>query len=474
MTGMRRRLLLLTLVLASLPLFAGTGRILILNVDAPGVGFNDPTPATPVGGNDGVTLGQQRLNVFERAAYRWQNVLDTNVDVRIRSTFVPLTCDDNGVVLGSAQTLSWDANFPNAPLANTWYPAALANKLAGVDRLPSQEDMLLRFNSALDTPACLGDRSWYYGFDGNEGDDDALYSVVLHEIGHGLGFAGRSTIDFVQGRPSIFDTHTFDLTAGLRWDQMTPPQREISSTNTRNLVWDGANVTRAAATLLQATTLLSVSAPAPIAKDYEIGTASFGPPANRGGLTGRAVPAQDAANTAGPSNTDGCTAFTNAAEVSGNIAVIDRGTCTFVEKALNAQTAGATGVIVVDNRKDTCMPPSLGGNDDLVTIPAISITQDDGALLKGQFAAAEVRASLRLDPSRLAGASQQGFVRLYAPCTFNAGSSVYHFDTTSSPNLLMEPFINADLLDTTDLTTYLLMDIGWTQPARTGRRGLRR
>jgi hypothetical protein len=81
---------------------------------------------------------------------------------------------------------------------------------------------------------------------------------------------------------------------------------------------------------------------------------------------------------------------------------------------------------------------------------------------------------LRVDPSRRSGTSAQGYVRLYAPCTFQGGSSVYHWDTVASPNLLMEPSINADLVDNVDLTVYQLMDIGWTQPARTGRRFLRR
>jgi len=468
---MRRGSLLAVLVFASCQLFAGTGRIIIINIDQPGVGFNDPTPTTPVGGNDGLTLGAQRLNVFEKAAYRWQSVLDTDVDIRIRSSVVPLDCDATGVVLGAAQILSWDANFPNAPLQNVWYPSALANKFAGVDRNPNQEDMLLRFNSALDTPECVGERSWYYGFDGNEGDDDALYTVVLHEIGHGLGFAGRG-IDFVQNRPSVFDTHTFDIVAGLRWDQMTAPQRNISMTNTGNLVWDGENVTRAAANALETITVFSVTTPS--ARDYEFGTASFGPPANRGGLAGRAVLALDAENATGPTTTDGCTVFSNAGDIAGNIAVVDRGTCAFVEKARNAQNAGATGLIVIDNRRDTCQPPALGGSTTDITIPAISITQDDGSLLKGQLASAEVRGVLRSDPSRRAGTVPQGFVRLYAPCQFNGGSSVYHFDTLVTPNLLMEPFINADLLDTVDLTIYQLMDIGWTQPPRTGRRGLRR
>lgn len=471
---MRRGLLLSVFLFSASHLAAGTGRIIIVNIDGPGIGFNDPKPAAPVGGNDGVTIGQQRLNVYERAAERWRTTLDTNVDIRIRSSFAPLPCADDRIVLGQAEILSWSHDFIGAPEAKIRYPSALANKFAGVDLRPGEEDMAIQFNAAVDDPDCLGTRSWYYGFDGKEGTDDALYSVVLHEIAHGLGFAGLGPFNVNQ--PTVFDKFTFDVSAGLHWDQMTLPQRQTSMTNTGNLVWDGPNVTAAATKALEPIQYLTVTEPAAVAKNYEIGTAAFGPSAIASGLTGRAVEALDAANTAGPSTTDGCSPFTNAAAIAGNIALLDRGTCPFVEKVRNAQTAGASGVIVVDDQRgdDTCLPLSLGGSDPEVVIPAISVTKNDGTLLKGQLASAEVRGFARTDPSRLAGTVQQGFVRLYAPCKAAGGSSIHHFDTTASPNLLMEPFISADLPDAVDLTIYQLMDIGWTQPPRSGRRYLRR
>ena len=46
---------------------AGPAQIVIVNINAPGVGFNDPTPRPPVGGNAGTTLGQQRLIAALRA-----------------------------------------------------------------------------------------------------------------------------------------------------------------------------------------------------------------------------------------------------------------------------------------------------------------------------------------------------------------------------------------------------------------------
>jgi hypothetical protein len=65
-------------------------------------------------------------------------------------------------------------------------------------------------------------------------------------------------------------------------------------------------------------------------------------------------------------------------------------------------------------------------------------------------------------------------MRLFAPCTQDPGSSTYHWDTVASPNLLMEPSVNSDLLHGLDLTLHQLLDIGWTLPARSGRRILKR
>ena len=61
--------------------------IVIVNADGPGEGFNDNTPATPVGGNPGTTIGQQRLNLFQEAANIWGDLLVSNVTIRVQSSF---------------------------------------------------------------------------------------------------------------------------------------------------------------------------------------------------------------------------------------------------------------------------------------------------------------------------------------------------------------------------------------------------
>ena len=77
-------------LLAGDRLLAGPAQIIIVNVNAPGVGFNDPTPAAPVDGNTGTTLGEQRLIAFQYAASLWAARLDSSVPIRIRAQFTAL------------------------------------------------------------------------------------------------------------------------------------------------------------------------------------------------------------------------------------------------------------------------------------------------------------------------------------------------------------------------------------------------
>jgi hypothetical protein len=122
--------------------------------------------------------------------------------------------------------------------------------------------------------------------------------------------------------------------------------------------------------------------------------------------------------------------------------VIDRGTCTFVIKAKNAQDAGAIGCILVNNVAGVLAP---GGADPTIVIPVIGITQTDGSALKTAMLGGPTNVTLRLHPTLLAGAHPSGRMRMFAPNPFQSGSSVSHFDVSAFPNVLMEPAINADL-----------------------------
>src|SRR5579871_2841308 len=125
-------LTLLTLLFAANMAFAGA-KITIVNNNAPGVGFNDPSPRAPLGGNPGTTLGQQRLNAFEFAANTWGSTIDSPVEIKILAAFTPLTCTPTTAVLGSAGTTEIFSDFgsvgffPGAQFPATWYHFALAD-----------------------------------------------------------------------------------------------------------------------------------------------------------------------------------------------------------------------------------------------------------------------------------------------------------------------------------------------------------
>lgn len=88
-----------------------------------------------------------------------------------------------------------------------------------------------------------------------------------------------------------------------------------------------------------------------------------------------------------------CNPAVNIAELNGNIAVIFRGGCEFGVKALNAQNAGASAVIIVNNESGLMeMGPGVQGAN--VTIPVIMVSQETGNYIYNQLADGETAARL--------------------------------------------------------------------------------
>lgn len=430
--------------------------VIIVNLDAgTGQGYDDPTPASPEGGNPGTTLGELRLNAANRAAEIWGDVLDSPAPIFVLATFQPLGCSPTSGTLGSAGTTFVFRDFLPAPQIEplTWYHSPLADKLAGGDLNPGFGDIFSQFNSRIGTdPNCLTGADWYYGFDNeNPAQDIDFLAVVLHEIGHGLGFANfvnEATGTLFNGLCDIYTVFSFDNTLQKNWCEMTDAERQFSAVNTGNVVWTGGQTTAQTSRFLGPRPVLEVDG----VDTFDAQAASFGPSLTLGGTAGTVVLADDGTGA----TADGCEPLVN--DVAGDVALIDRGVCSFVQKVLNAQAAGAIGVIIANNAPGG--PAPMGGASPDVIIPSVGITLDQGDAIK---AALPVGANMRLSPSLLAGADNAGQAQLYAPGVVSLGSSISHFDTALTPNVLMEPAINDDLIPATtlDLTPFLLADEGW-------------
>jgi hypothetical protein len=114
---------------------------------------------------------------FDRATTTWRGTLTSAVRVEVRAVWGPAL----GHGLTAITVPNGVQNFTNAPLMNTWYPSALADKLAGVDVQPGQPDMVIFFDSTL---------NWHFDASAPQQTQLDLESIALHEICHGFGFLG--------------------------------------------------------------------------------------------------------------------------------------------------------------------------------------------------------------------------------------------------------------------------------------------
>ena len=175
---------------------------------------------------------------FQQAVNIWQTQISSTVPIEISAEFKVLGTG----VLGSASSNFVYANFANAS-PSTWYQAALANRLAGIDLDPFEHDIDANFNS--------GFVNWYFGTDGNTpaGQFDFV-TVVLHEIAHGLGFSGLMNVSGglgswgTNGFPYIYDrfVENGSMQAIINTALFANPSTSLAAQLTGNdLYWNGTN-----------------------------------------------------------------------------------------------------------------------------------------------------------------------------------------------------------------------------------------
>jgi len=208
---------------------------------------------------------------------------------------------------------------------------------------------------------------------GVQGNQDAVITNLfymnnmMHDIWHFYGFDEASG-NFQQ------QNYSGD---GLGEDFVFADAQDGSGTNNANFGTppDGGNP-RMQMFLWSQNTIsdqLSVNSPSSIAGEYVSSTAGFGGAVPVIPITEDVVLVNDGSGDA----TDGCQTIVNAAALSGKIALIRRGTCTFGSKVEACEAAGAVAVIVMNNTGGN--PISMSGPSS-ATIPSVMVSQSTGNL----------------------------------------------------------------------------------------------
>jgi hypothetical protein len=170
----------------------------------------------------------------------WSQNFASQVPVKIK---VLWERQSNSGILASAAPGKFHTNFKNIPDSELWYASALADSLAGEDIEPTIPEITIRINST-------NGPMLYVGTDGKcPSNKYDLVSMILHEMGHGLGFLSNADYDELYGYGSIQQPTPFDAYAqlpdGRRLMDLDSPSIELGKALTEPLVWSGANAIRA-------------------------------------------------------------------------------------------------------------------------------------------------------------------------------------------------------------------------------------
>jgi len=242
---------------------------------------------------------------------------------------------------------------PLRPIRRTRSARRLAGTTPTVPRALSSTTRAETTSKRLDANNIPGSRpgggpnnNYLFDFDADLGPGDNLlqavtnlfyWNNVTHDLMYLYGF------DEASGN---FQVNNYG-NPGNGGDPVQADAQDGSGTNNANFATppDGADP-RMQMFIWTAPATLTVNSPPNIAGDYIVGTADFGEPLDQTGLTGDLEVVDD--GTGLP--TEGCNALVGF--TAGNVAVIDRGSCEFGQKVLNAEQAGASGAIVVNNQGD--------------------------------------------------------------------------------------------------------------------------
>ncbi|MEP6484861.1 MAG: pre-peptidase C-terminal domain-containing protein [Rudaea sp.] len=177
--------------------------------------WTDTTAATPVGGNPGTTLGEQRKNALDYAGQQLVQQLGIQVPLVVHACGAHLGGDGDSAPLAQAgpTTFLYDTpQFPSnfLPKKYTWYPSTIAVRLGGATLCSigggpcdavSNEVIEAVFNEDIGNSDVIGGEEFYFGYTTPTGASRSLdfVSIAMHEMTHGLGFTGLVNTDDTQG-----------------------------------------------------------------------------------------------------------------------------------------------------------------------------------------------------------------------------------------------------------------------------------
>lgn len=232
----------------------------------------------------------------------------------------------------------------------------------------------------------------------------SLYAIKIFGVGATTGLVGDA-LEWVAQPGNHMDV--VNLSLGCDFSCDSPTELDLvdnlvasgtvvvaAAGNAGNTFFDTGDPANAATAISVAASIddgivypaIQVTQPASIARNYEAIEGAFTEPLSSVGPTSGVLVATEPA--------DACSDLTNAGSISGKIALIDRGTCYFVDKVTKAQAAGAKAVVMVNNVDGE--PIIMGGTASGITIPGVMISLADGNTIKPYLGAG---VSVRLDSS---------------------------------------------------------------------------
>lgn len=126
---------------------------------------------------------QEAIEAFEYAVSIWEVYIQSDITIRVNATW--RTFEQTGT-LGSARPTTFAGNIGGNSEPNTWYAVAHASAIANNDFATQFE-----LDSDIEVSMNANFPAWYFGTDANTPFNQIDFvTVVLHEIGHGIGFLG--------------------------------------------------------------------------------------------------------------------------------------------------------------------------------------------------------------------------------------------------------------------------------------------